>query len=217
MAVHGVVEQLARIGLLVAHHQALSLEHGDRDPRGAVVLVVEHADLPRARLVGMRGKARREAVQRKNQRGRCAVQQLGQRGVIGVEEPLQPGKVRGVVDHIAGNGVAIAGDRDHGGGMRLAVDVADEAAGLGLESGDPGALGHKRADFGYADVHRNVLGQQFGMDAKVNIGGHAVAGMVRHHQDPAETRCSEDAEGFVFTHRKAPDICHQPGCAAAIA
>ena len=59
---------------------------------------------------------------------RTLIQQGPQRGVIGMEEPIQPVEVAGMVDGIAGDRVAVAGDGDNAGHMLLAVDVADQTA-----------------------------------------------------------------------------------------
>jgi hypothetical protein len=79
----------------------------------------------------------------------------------------------------------------------------------------PGA-DHARGDLGDADVDRHVLAQQRRVDAEVDVGGHAVRGMVGNDQDAAETRLAEHAEGLGLDfrlHLKLPCICHQPGCA----
>ena len=73
-----------------------------------------------------------------------------------------------------------------------------------------GACGfrHQRADFGHADVDGDVLAQQFGGDAEVDIGGHAIAGVVGDDQDAARCGRANDAESFLLGHRNFPANCH---------
>jgi hypothetical protein len=91
--------------------------------------------VPRARLVAT-GQLRGEAVEREDQRGRRGVEQLGQRRVIGRwKRPAGP-DAPGMVERVAGDGVAIAGDGGSPPGMRIAVEIADQAADIALERGD---------------------------------------------------------------------------------
>src|SRR5690606_31580119 len=63
MPVHGRIEQGARIGLLVADHEPLGLEERNGEPRGAIVGVVEDADVPWTSLFGLTLETRCKAVQ----------------------------------------------------------------------------------------------------------------------------------------------------------
>src|SRR3546814_16324753 len=54
--------------LLVADDHSLSLQRRDRRRREPVVLIIEHPDVPRPRLIGMRRERRREAMQRQHHR-----------------------------------------------------------------------------------------------------------------------------------------------------
>ncbi len=148
--------------------------------------------MPRARLVagGERGG---EAVQREDQRGRCLLQQFGQRIVIGIEKPRDPRLALAVV---AGNGMAVTDQRDEAGAVRIAVEIADEAADVALERGETRLPRHQRADLRHADVYGDVLGEQFGRDAEVDIGRNGVAGVVRDDQNAAGDWGAENAIGL---------------------
>ena len=122
-----------------------------------------------------------------------------------------------MIDGIAGDGVAIAGDRDHRRGMRLAVDVADQTADPALERGNARALGHDRANLCHPDVDRDMLFEQGGIDAQLDIARNVVAGMVGHDQDPTEAGRAKDAVCFVLAHRKAPTMVHHSRGMAACA
>ena len=196
MAVHGVIEIAPGIGKVVAHAQPLGCEHRDGDPRGAIIGVVEHADLPRARLV-RGGQARGEAVEREDQRGLCGCQPLLQRGMIGAVEAVEPRCAVGT--DIAGDCVPVAGFGDKTGGGFLAVQVAHQAADGGDVGGDGVVAGKEFGDGGGADINRDVFVQQVRGDAEGDVRRHMIAGMVSGANDPAGGRRTELVEGFAHT------------------
>ena len=85
-------------------------------------------------------------------------------------------------------------------GVLVAVEVADQAADPGLKGGHAGALGHRHADLADADVDGDVLVEQCGVDAELDVLGNAVRGVVRDDQDPAEARFAQ----------KNPALLHLP-------
>lgn len=97
----------------------------------------------------------------------------------------------------------------------VAVAVADEPAGVAQEGCDAGALGQQFGHFAHADVDRDVLAEQHGINAEVDVVGHPVRGVVGDHQDAAEARRSDEAEGFA--HRSLPAMRHQSGSSASAA
>ena len=64
------------------------------------------------------------------------------------------------------------------------------------------------------DIDRDMPVHHLGRNAKVDPFGHGITGVVGDQHDPAGPRLSDLAIGHE-THRKAPDICHQPGCSPA--
>ena len=79
---------------------------------------------------------------------------------------------------VAGNGVAVAGDRDNRGGMDIAIEVADQPADIAEEGGCAGALGHAGGHDHDADVLGDVEIEQRGADTEVYAIRHSVRGVV---------------------------------------
>ena len=112
--------------------------------------------------------------------------------------------------------MAVAGFRDEAGGVLLAVEVADKAADGGDVGGDGVVAGEPFGDGLGADVDGDMLVEQVCGDAKGDVLGHAVRGVVGGADDPAGGWRAELAEGFA--HRSRPAMVHQPeGMAAAAA
>ena len=120
------------------------------------------------------------------------VKQFGQRRMIRMKEPVKPRLMPGMIERVAGDRMAVAGDRDDRGGMLLAVAIAYQAADIALKRGDPGPLRHQRADFGHAQIDRDVLAEQRRIDPQINVIGHTVGGMIGHHQNPAVIPIASD-------------------------
>ena len=84
--------------------------------------------MPGALLRGVAGKRGREAVKRQDQRLRHGVEQRREAFVVGPVKLREPGFVACVIQRIAWDGVAVAGDGAHGGAMLVAVEIAHQAA-----------------------------------------------------------------------------------------
>src|SRR3546814_8123688 len=61
--------------------------------------------------------------------------------------------------------------------------------------------------FGHADVERDMIVQQTGMNGKVYVGGHMVGCMVAHDQDAAAVQLANDMIRFCFhsTHSRSEE------------
>ena len=94
--------------------------------------------------------------------------------MVGAEKPFKPRLMRCVIQRIAGDRVAVAGNRDDAGRVLLAVAIADEAADIALKRRDPGALRQLRADFGHAQIDGDVQAQQRRIDPQIDALGHPV-------------------------------------------
>ena len=69
VAVHGGVQEPARIGELIPDHHPGFLQGWDRDARCAIILVVENANLPRSLFIRRGLKSGSEAMKRNQEMG----------------------------------------------------------------------------------------------------------------------------------------------------
>ena len=118
-----------------------------------------------------------------------------------------------MVERIAGNCVPVARNRHHGRQMLVTVEVTDQTADPALKRRNARPLRHQRAHFSHANVHRNVLAQQFRRDAQINVIGNEVRGMIGNDQNAPELRDTNDPIGLA--HRNAPAKVHHPAGMAA--
>jgi len=161
-----------RIGLLVANTEPFGFEQRDGEPGGTLVLVVEHADLPRPLLMRVAGEVGGEAVQRDEYRRAAlchmGVDALGDGPMIGLEDfrdARRPVYVAQVA--IARHDGAIADDTDRGGIVRIAIEVDHQAR---IARQDQRRIKRRRqgpADFRNPDVPRDMARARRVIEAKV--------------------------------------------------
>lgn len=212
MAVHGVIKIAARIGLIIAYVQPFGCQHGDGDTSGAIILIVEHPDLPRPRLFTA-GKSRGKAVERKDQRRLRGIKPLGLRAVVGAVKASETRlSVRG---DIAGNGVPVAYYRDKAGCGFFAVEVTHKAADGCDVGGDRVIARQQFGDNLCADINRDVFVEQFRGDAEGDVGGHRVRSMVGGADDTA--RLGRGNLAVSLAHLSRPAIVHHSSGKAACA
>jgi hypothetical protein len=211
MAVHCVVEQLAGIGQLVSHIQPSRFQHRNGDARGAVVLIIKHADFPRALLIRVGREAGREAVHREDEGARNGGDLPRDLGMIGLVESRQPGGMVGMF--VAGDDMPVGNVGNDVEDSLLAVEITHQARDATEDRGAAEALGEQCAHFCRADVERDMLGQQLRGDAEIDVLRHMVRGMIGDDQD-RRVAMPDALKGGV--HRSTLAQVHQPGCIVAI-
>ncbi len=199
MAVHRRVEQPPRIRLIVPGHDPGRAQRVDRDPRRAVVLIVEDADLPGPRRIGRGFEPWGKAVHRHDQVGPRLVDHRRQPGMIGAviigDARGAPG---GIERGIAGNGMAVACNRDQRGMILLAVQVDHQPRHRAEQR--PAAqpvgkqFGHRRR----ANVPADMALDQRRIDAEIDARRHMGGGMIDNDQR------ARPADAFAIGARHQP-------------
>src|SRR3546814_18398662 len=110
----------------------LRAEQRDRNPRRAIILVIENAGLPAPRLAAV-FELRREAVDRRQQPGRPCVDQPRERLMVWPMETIDP--LVAISSRVARNDVAAARRRDQRGMLGLAWPIAPDSRPRGPDRG----------------------------------------------------------------------------------
>lgn len=183
MTVHRRVENVPRIGLVVADDNPGVGQHRQGDPRRAVVPIVEQADLPWSRKCGIALQPGREAVERDDQPRPMVDDPRGNGIVVGTMEPRNP---RSWIDTvIAGNDMTVTDQRHQTGMILLAIKVDDEARHAGQDRRSGQSFRQRAGERLGADIDGDMAFEQRRIDAEIDIDGHMVGRMIDDQQQSA--------------------------------
>src|SRR3546814_14138535 len=96
---------------------------------------------------------------------------------------------------VAGNNMTVTSERQQSRRLFLPIEIDHKARGSPEYSSTTELLRQHLCYFGHADVERDMIVQQTGMNGKVYVGGHMVGCMVAHDQAAAAVRSAERRVG----------------------
>ncbi len=117
---------------------------------------------------------------------------------------------------IAGDEMPVALGRNHRRLVLAAVEIADQPADAGNMRGDGVLARQPFGDSVHADIHGDMLVEQRGIDAEIDVSGDEIGGMIGEAQQPVRARLPELAVGPAVDQRSFPLICHHSRWAEAM-
>lgn len=165
-------------------------------------------------LIRMAFKLRGKAVQREDERRRALLQQLRQCRMIGSEKTRKARFMPVMVKRVAGDRMAIAGNRYRRRLMFLPVEIADKPTDIAEKGGISRLSSHQMRDPGHANIDGHMLVQQRRSDAKLDVIRNAVRCMIADDQDAVRLGFADQLE--CLDHRSTVGSSHQSGRAAAM-
>src|SRR3546814_15598799 len=90
---------------------------------------------------------------------------------------------------VAGNNMTVTSERQQSRRLFLPIEIDHKARGSPEYSSTTELLRQHLCYFGHADVERDMIVQQTGMNGKVYVGGHMVGCMVAHDQEIGRASC----------------------------